>query len=124
MKLDTARLRGKRVLVVEDERLIALDNQDLLESWGCTVVGPAGSVAEALLLLEPDLPDAAVLDFDLGGETSEPVAEALCRANRPFVVTTGYATHHLGPCTAGARMLDKPVNADALKSALTELLGS
>jgi CheY-like chemotaxis protein len=124
MNFDTHPLHGKRVLVVDDERLIALYDQDLLEGWGCTVLGPASSVAEALELLEADPPDAAVLDFDLGGESSEPIAEALRKVNRPFVVTTGYERHHLGPCTAGARMLGKPVDAEALRSALTEMLAS
>jgi CheY-like chemotaxis protein len=118
------RLAGKRVLVVDDERLIALDNQDLLESWGCRVMGPAGSVCAALELIEVDLPDAAVLDFHLRGETSEPIAEALTEAGRPFIVTTGYEREHLGPFAARGRMLSKPVDAAALRRALAELFGT
>ena len=58
MKIEGDGLDGKRILVVEDERLIALYNQDLLEDWGCSVVGPAGSVSSALELLEADVPHA------------------------------------------------------------------
>jgi CheY-like chemotaxis protein len=115
-------LDGKRVLVVEDERLIALDNQDLLEEWGCRVIGPVNTVSAALELIEADLPDAAVLDFHLGGETSEPVAEALTRANRGFIVTTGYEREHLGPYAAQGRIFGKPVDVEALRKALAELL--
>jgi CheY-like chemotaxis protein len=118
------RLEGKRILVVENERLIALYNQDLLEEWGCKVIGPTESVTGALALLEADLPDAAVIDFDLDGETSEPVAEALSRANRPFIVTTGYEPHHLGPCARRGQLLDKPIDEDALRKALGELFSS
>jgi CheY-like chemotaxis protein len=117
-------LDGRRILVVEDERLIALDNQDLLTEWGCEVVGPVESVAAALDLIVAKLPDAAVLDFHLKGETSEPVAEALHKANCPFVVTTGYEREHLGPYAARGRMLPKPVDGDALRRTLTELLSS
>jgi CheY-like chemotaxis protein len=123
-EIEGDRLEGKRILVVEDERLIALYNQDLLEEWGCTVIGPTESVTAALALLEADLPDAAVLDFDLDGETSEPVAEALSRANRPFIVTTGYEPHHLGPYARRGQLLDKPIDEEALRAALAKLLSS
>jgi CheY-like chemotaxis protein len=113
---------GKRVLVVEDERLIALDNQDMLTDWGCHVIGPVESVSAALDLIRANLPDAAVLDFHLKGETSEPVAEALHKANCPYVVTTGYEREHLGPYAARGRMLPKPIDTDALRRTLAKLL--
>jgi hypothetical protein len=78
----------------------------------------------ALALLDAALPDAAVLDFDLNGETSEPVAEALSRANRSFIVTTGYEPHHLGPYARRGQLLDKPIDEDALRKALGELFSS
>jgi len=124
MKIEGDGLDGKRILVVEDERLIALYNQDLLEDWGCSVVGPAGSVSSALELLEADVPDAAVIDFDLGGETSEPVAEALVKANRPFLVTTAYDPQHLGAYTSGVHILGKPVDERELRTALARLFNS
>jgi CheY-like chemotaxis protein len=123
-ELNDNRLKGKRILVLEDDRLIALYNQDLLEDWGCKVMGPMDSVAGTLALIQVDLPDAAVIDFNLGGETSEPVAEALSRANRPFIVTTGYEPHHLGPYARQGQLLDKPIDEEALRKALGELFCS
>ena len=121
MKMNGDLLNGKRILVVEDEHLIALYNQELLEVWGCRVVGPAHTVSAALDLLEVGVPDAAVIDFDLRGETSEPVAEALVRAERPFLVTTAYDPEHLGEYTSGVRILSKPVDEEELRTALIGL---
>jgi CheY-like chemotaxis protein len=82
---------GKRVLIVEDEVLIALDTQDALTEAGYVVVGPATSVPAGLTLIESEQIDAAVLDVYLGGIYVWPVADALRRRGVPFVLMTGFS---------------------------------
>jgi CheY-like chemotaxis protein len=82
-------LRGLRVLIVEDEALIAMVYEDLLAEQGCESLGPAASVAQALALIAADPPDAALLDVNLDGEISGPVAERLHQEGIPFLVVTG-----------------------------------
>lgn len=82
---DSRNRRGLRVLVVEDELLVAMEMEEALAQMGCVVLEPAPSVARALALLERKTPDLALLDVNLGRERSTPVAEALLarRALRP-----------------------------------------
>jgi DNA-binding NtrC family response regulator len=78
------------VLVVEDSMLIALDAEDALRACGVGKVVIAGNVAAALAAIASECPDFAVLDFNLGDETSEAVAAALGRAGVPYCFATGY----------------------------------
>jgi DNA-binding LytR/AlgR family response regulator len=82
-------LRGRRVLIVEDEFLIAEDLAAYFAQLGAEVIGPAGSLAEGFPLVEAA--EAAVLDINLGGELSFPLAEALMSRHVPFVFFTAYA---------------------------------
>lgn len=84
-------LGGKRVLVVEDEMLLALDLEEGLRDAGCEVVGPAGSLRSALRLAENSEIDAAILDVNLAGERVFPVALVLSERGIPFVFATAYA---------------------------------
>ena len=79
-----------RVLVVEDNPLIALDAQDHLQSLGVLGVDVAVTSAEALEASERERPGFALLDYNLGAETSEPVARALDQRGIPFAFATGY----------------------------------
>lgn len=79
-----------RVLVVDDELLIALDVQDTLETAGHDVIGPASSLASAQRLLQSVSIDAAVLDVNLRGDYIWPVALQLAEAGIPFILLTGY----------------------------------
>lgn len=88
----TAALEGVRVLVVEDEFLVATLIEEMLQSAGCIVVGPIPRVPEALDAVNSDPCDAAVLDINLGGERIDPVALALSQRNVPFMFVTGYGT--------------------------------
>ena len=81
---------GKRLLIVEDEFVIALDLQHLLEAAGHAVVGLAANVADALLLIESATLDGAVLDINLRGERVNEVADLLARKAIPFVFVSGY----------------------------------
>ena len=112
------RLSGRRVLVVEDEALVAMLVEDALLDAGAEVVGPVATVAEALLLLKGQLPEAAVLDLNLAGETSTPVADELARRGVPFVVATGYGADGLPPGHANVPVLAKPYDPADLTAAL------
>lgn len=110
-----------RVLVVEDEALVAMLVEDALLDAGFSVIGPAATVAEALDLLGQDKPDAAVLDLNLAGETSVPVADALAQRGIPFVVATGYGAAGLPPEHPAAPVLAKPYDPTELVAVLTRL---
>jgi CheY-like chemotaxis protein len=88
---------GITVLVVEDEPLIALDLKEELEQAGFTVVGPAFKLSEGLELASDASVDVALLDVNLGRETSAPVAARLRARGIPFLFTTGYSDQGLIP---------------------------
>jgi two-component system, response regulator PdtaR len=117
-------LSGRRILVVDDERLIALDIRDILEGWGCAVMGPVSTTTAALALIEEQLPDAAILDVSLKGETSQPVADALQTRGRPFLVLTAYQRRHLSGALVNAPLLSKPVDERKLHQELSTLLAA
>ena len=121
---DHAHIKGRRVLVVEDEALIAMLMETLLEDMGCEVVGPAHAVASALNLVEDKAHiDAALLDLNLAGETSFPVADALRARGVPIIFCTGYGDSGLREIDRGATVLRKPYRADDLTGALNAALG-
>jgi PAS domain S-box-containing protein len=111
-----------RVLVVEDEALIAIDIAEALEAAGFEVAGPVGSVREALRLIDGCC--AGVLDVNLGTETSEPVATALTHAGLPFVVVSGYARDQQPISMREAPLVGKPLNPDALLAQLRSCMDS
>jgi CheY-like chemotaxis protein len=116
-------LSGRRLLVVEDDPFISVDLQDLLASAGAVVLGPVPTVRAALALLETDRPHAALLDLNLRGERSTPVAEALQAAAVPFVLVTGYSASQIDePAFREATIVSKPVRASILMRALQRLL--
>jgi CheY-like chemotaxis protein len=86
----TAALQGVKVLVVEDEYLVAALMEDMLESAGCVVAGPIPRLAQALDAASSEACDVAVLDVNLAGERVYPVADILAQRNVPFVFVTGY----------------------------------
>lgn len=123
MRLDADALRGRRVLVVEDDPLIAMDLADLLAASGAEIVGPAPTVSAALAALGAGRPDAAVLDVNLRGERSTPVARELRDAGVPFVLASGYARAQLDePELAEAPLVPKPVDHRLLLDRLVGLL--
>ena len=86
----TEALRGVKVLVVEDEYLVATLMEDMLASAGCIVAGPIPRLALALDAASKEACDVAVLDVNLAGERVYPVADILAQRNVPFVFVTGY----------------------------------
>lgn len=112
-------LAGLRVIVVEDEPVVRMDLVETLQEAGATVVAAAGSVAEALRRAEDTPADAAVLDVNLGGLPSTPVAEALLARGVRIVFATGYESlRHLPLHLSSQPHLRKPVTAGALAAAL------
>jgi CheY-like chemotaxis protein len=89
-RMDTSGSEGRRVLVAEDQGIVALDLAQLLRGWGCTVMGPVGSNLEVLKLLQQTQPDAALLEAKLLDGWATPVAEALVAASVPFALLTSY----------------------------------
>jgi DNA-binding LytR/AlgR family response regulator len=116
-------LAGLRVLIVEDEFLLAMELETLVECGGSTPVGPASSVHQALALIDGEEPDIALLDVNLRGERATPVAAALQERGVPYVLITGYSNAQLSePELRRAPRLDKPVSARALTRAVKRAL--
>jgi CheY-like chemotaxis protein len=115
-------LRGRRFLVVEDDYAIAKDIARWLEDAGAEVVGPAGTVEDALELVESEaFPlDGAALDINLHGETVYPVADALAARGVPFVFATGYDADVIPEAYAGVPRCEKPVDRAQLARALAK----
>jgi CheY-like chemotaxis protein len=111
-----------RTLVVEDEFMIGLDVSQQLADAGFKVVGPATSVRKALSLVARRGCDIAVLDINLGGETSELIARKLRASGKPFVALTGYSTDNLRPSCHDATTLTKPPRIGDLVAALRQAI--
>lgn len=120
-KRDTG-LSGFRVLIVEDDFLLASYIAKLLENEGCRIVGLARSVDKALALVDNSMPEAAILDANLAGASTAPVAEALRARGVPFLLVTGYGENDLGAeVLRQAPRLEKPVQAEAMIRTLSAL---
>jgi CheY-like chemotaxis protein len=113
-------LTGLRLLVVEDEALVAMQLEDMLDDLGCVVVDVAGTVSKGVALAgDAGLAlDGAILDVNLGGEKFFPVAERLAERGVPFVFCTAYGAAALPACFAKAPTLAKPYNEQRLRSLL------
>lgn len=117
-------LNGRRVLIVEDESLVAMLLETILEDMGCTPVGPASSVDEGLAMATdaPDL-DAALLDVNVAGRQVFPVAAALKARGVPFVFSTGYGEGGLPEEWRGQATVQKPFTEAAIRQALMAAMG-
>jgi DNA-binding response OmpR family regulator len=117
---DNTQIRGKRILVVEDEFLVAQVVIDFLEESGAIVVGPFGRVGDALAFLngETGSLDAAVLDVNLHGEKSYPIADLLLARKVKVIFTTGYSADKLDSLYLNFPRCQKPFNKEELISAL------
>ena len=114
---------GMRILVVEDEPVVAMCLEDILEGLGCVTIGPASRLAEGLALAEASGLDAAILDINLGGgDRSIAIAETLRRRHVPFVFASGYGAppEGFGETTP---LIEKPHREAEVVGALRALLG-
>lgn len=117
---DKSSLVGLRLLVVEDEAMVAMMVEDMLMEMGCVVVDVAGTVSRGLALAgDAELAlDGAILDVNLGGEKVYPVAEALAARHVPFVFSTGYGQAGIAPDFIHVPVLSKPYERRVLESLL------
>ncbi|TXL82129.1 response regulator [Vineibacter terrae] len=111
-----------RVLIVEDEILMAILHEDVLRDVGCRHLAVAASVDEAVDKVRAWQPHAAILDLNLQGEKSFPVADALDAAGVPFVIVSGHNRSILPAHHAGRPFLDKPYPPQLLLAALRQVL--
>jgi CheY-like chemotaxis protein len=120
MQGDLVPLANLRVLVVEDESIVAMMIEEFLIELGCIVVGSAARLGQALELARSVEVDMAVLDLNLAGEMSYPVAELLRARGVPVIFATGYGSDGLSERFNDSRVLPKPYNmlqlADALRA--------
>lgn len=120
----TPPLSGLRLLLVEDEAMIAMMVEDMLSELGCVVVEVAGSVSRGLAVADKGALeiDGAVLDVNLGTETVYPVAEALRARGVPFVFSTGYSTAGIEAAYAGVPIVPKPYELHTLERQLLAVM--
>jgi DNA-binding NtrC family response regulator len=116
-------LQDKRVLVVEDEALLAMMLEDVFSDAGAQVVGPAATVEQAIALIASQVIDVALLDVCLRDQRSEPVAETLRQRGVPYVLATGYNNPD-GAELASAPTLRKPYRFEQVEAALIAALES
>jgi CheY-like chemotaxis protein len=114
-------LNGKRVLLVEDEPIIAMAVEDMLGDLGCVVAGPALSAAAAEHLARNEPLDAALLDINMGDGASFPIAAILRDRNIPFVFATGYGRTGVPADLGHVSVLAKPYTQENLAATLLTL---
>jgi CheY-like chemotaxis protein len=111
-------MTATRILVVEDEFLIALDIAGVLEQAGLAVIGPAGTVGDALQAIEREDVQGALLDAHLAGEPVGRVADALKARSIPFAFVSGYGREQLPPAHRSALLVKKPFTGKDLLAAV------
>ena len=115
---------GCRVLVVEDEPIIAMALEDMLLDLGCEVVGPASTLVEAQALAERADIDAAMLDININAGRSYVIADELRRRAVPFAFATGYGEEGIENGGGDAPVLQKPYRQAQVEAVLRRLLGT
>jgi len=118
----TPHLNGRRILVVEDSPGVAEASAHILGDLGCTVVGPAGSMASARSRAEAEALDAAIVDVNIRGDKIYPDLRILVLRKIPFVLTSGYAGWSMPQEWQERPRLAKPYSAAMLRESLLDLL--
>ena len=113
---------GRRVLIVEDESLVAMLLETILEDMGCVPVGPAATVDEGLRMASEPV-DAALLDVNVAGRQVFPIAQVLKDRGVPFIFSTGYGEGGLPDEWRGHSTLQKPFTEAAVRDALMTAMG-
>jgi PAS domain S-box-containing protein len=111
-------ISGNRIMIVEDEALVAMALGELLGEMGFSVIGPFSRIAEATIALRNGPIDAAVLDVNLGGELVYPLADILTADRVPFIFVTGYSNEEIEHRYSNVPVLQKPIERDLLMSIL------
>ena len=119
----TNALQGRRILVIEDESLVAMLLETILDDMGCAVVGPESNIDDGLRAATTEgALDAALLDVNVAGREVFPVAEALKARGVPFVFSTGYGEAGLPEHWRGNPTIQKPFTEAAIRDALMKAL--
>src|SRR4029078_101261 len=122
---EDARLKGRRILVVEDSPVVGPFTAELLTDLGCEVVGPPPNMAAARELAESDaIIDAAMMDIHIRGERVFSLCEVLAARGVPFVLTSGYADWQMPDKWEECPRLQKPYTIDQVEEALPQLIGA
>lgn len=119
---DSQRLKGLRVLVAEDEFLVALLLEEELHSLGCLILGPYTTVARAAQASRTEQFDLAILDVNLAGELVYPLADDLTMRDVPFLFLSGYGPADIPERFRSSVRVAKPYDPSALAAAITALL--
>lgn len=122
----TLPLSNRRILIVEDESLVAMLLETILEDMGCVTVGPIANIDDALALLasdEAETLDGALLDVNVAGREVFPVADVLKARGVPFVFSTGYGQGGLPDEWRTHATIQKPFTEAAVEQALMAALG-
>jgi PAS domain S-box-containing protein len=109
-------MSGNRVMIVEDEALVAMALREALDDLGFDVIGPYSRISEAMVALRNNHIDAAVLDVNLGGEFIYPLADVLAAGHVPFVFITGYGAEEIEERYVSVPVLQKPIEPGALQA--------
>ena len=119
-------LIGLRVLLVEDEAMVAMMVEDMLTALGCVVVDVAGTVSRGLAIAGDagKQLDGAILDVNLGGEKVYPIAEALAGRGVPFIFSTGYSLAGIAEAFAHIPILPKPYEQEDLEVQLVDTIAT
>ena len=120
----TELLAGRRVLVVEDEMMVLLNIESMLADLGCETISVAATVESALALVDAERFDCAMLDVNLGGQTSYPIADVLVARSIPFVFSTGYDDHRIPVRFGDKGVLKKPYGDEELAIALVQMMSA
>jgi DNA-binding response OmpR family regulator len=116
------KFRGREILVVEDEELIATVVEEMLLELGCSKVWIAATAKDAQAILAEHRPHAAVLDVNLGGGSGFQLAQTLADTKIPFLFATGYDRHNLPTEWTSRPVMQKPFKLDTLVAVLGALL--
>ncbi len=118
-------LAGLRILVVEDEMLVAMLVEEMLLDLRCEVVGPVATLDDALVAVRQHRLDGALLDANLNGKSSSSVADALLSRAVPFLLVTGYGSHDAEPpVLKAASRINKPFALEELARGMVAAFGA
>ena len=118
----SARLKGLKVLVVEDQPIMAMTLEEMLRAIGCSVVWHASGVTDALAMMRSQRPDCAVVDLYLSGELAYPIARWLAADGIPFVFLKGYGRRTILGDWASRPAIQKPFSVRSLQAKLEAAL--
>ena len=113
-------IAGRRIMIVEDEALVAMILEEQLEELGLSIVATCASISEAMKAIDETAPDAAILDVNLAGQLVYPVADRLAALGTPFVFVTGYGRESIDQRFSSTLVLEKPVEQHVLASIFTD----